>query len=512
MTSNFEEGESISTSIHANYQSFETQPASEKPEVDKKTRQKRSQVNQGWASQGLVHWVGLTEDHAVHHLPEDYDAQHDEHHLRDFKHHTRGDMGEAHGHSHKGVSVSELFFDLVFVTAVSAINDDLREEELSFENYFQYFLVIWFFWKEITLYGSLLASDDLWHKVYFGAFGLGIVSLAIHCQGGWENSGNAIRFAATSSYMSFILCFALTRAYMHLKNPRRPQGDAHMQKREEVAMKFLKYRAGFLFLSGVLWLLCTLFTSNAHRHWMYWICFLVFPFSECLKAFVMDRNQHLHPDIHHFNERMEAFTLIVLGETMFGITKSPPNAENQTTFYSVVILGFLSLFLIKVYHFDVEEYHPEIHALGKSYWNKISWIYSNGLEGLGMALVGAGVAELNETGMEGKTLPGMCRAHWMLAIGLFLNLFFGLGSRLSHSADIEQFDWADELWYAQQVTQFVLSFGVLFSPLWLPDNQPVATPLLYICLSMMVVNVLGLADEVFENRERMKLLEARKDS
>ena len=75
---------------------------------------------------------------------------------------------------------------------------------------------------------------------------------------------------------------------------------------------------------------------------------------------------------------MEAFTLIVLGETMFGITKSPPSAENQTTFYSVVILGFLSLFLIKVYHFDVEEYHPEIHALGKSYWNKISWIYSNG--------------------------------------------------------------------------------------------------------------------------------------
>ena len=65
--------------------------------------------------------------------------------------------------------VSELFFDLVFVTAVSAINDDLREEELSFGNYFQYFLVIWFFWKEITLYGSLLASDDLWHKLYFGA-------------------------------------------------------------------------------------------------------------------------------------------------------------------------------------------------------------------------------------------------------------------------------------------------------------------------------------------------------
>lgn len=494
----------------ADYQSTHTQTPSTVEEPPK-TRKKRSQVNKGWAAEGLIHWVALTEDHAVHHMPKEHETHHDEHHIRAFKHHSRGNMHAAHDHSHKGVTISELFFDLVFVTAVSAINDDLREEQLSFENYFQYFLVIWFFWKEITLYGSLLASDDLWHKIYFGAFGIGIVSLAMHCQGGWENDSNATRFAATGSYMSFILCFALTRAWVHLRHPQRPPADGHLIHRQRVAIALLKYRACATAISGLLWLGCAFFHTDSTRRWLFWIAFFVFPLSECIHAIYVDRHRQLHPDIRHFNERMEAFTLIVLGETMFGITKSPP-LHNRETFYTVVVLGFCVLFLIKVYHFDVEEYHPEIHALGKSYSNKICWIYSTGMEGLGMALVGAGVAELNETAMSGETLQGSCRAHWMLAIGLFLNLFFGLGSRLSHSADIEEFDWAHELWYMQQVTQGILSFVVLFAPFFWPNDLPVFAPLIYISIAMLIVNVLGLLDEVFEIQEREKELQEQKDT
>jgi len=92
----------------------------------------------------------------------------------------------------------------------------------------------------------------------------------------------------------------------------------------------------------------------------------------------------------------------------------------------------------------------------------------------------------------------------------FFNLFFGLGSRLSHEPDIEEFDGATELWFAQQIAQAVLAGVVLISPFLMPNDLPIYTPLYFICAAMFTVNCLGLADEVFEirhlNQQREELL------
>ena len=62
------------------------------------------------------------------------------------------------------------------------------------------------------------------------------------------------------------------------------------------------------------------------------------------------------------------------------------------------------------------------------------------------------------------------------------------------------------LWYTQQITQGILSLLVLFSPFYIGDELPVYAPLVYITIVMLIVNVLGLLDEVFEIWEREKLL------
>jgi len=279
-----------------------------------------------------------------------------------------------------------------------------------------------------------------------------------------------------------------------------------MVPRERIALHFLKVRSSFLVLIGIIWIVA-IYTPPSSRHWVFWVAFLAFPISECLQAAFIDRKEHLHPDINHFNDRMESFTLIVLGETMVNIAQSPPEGIAEGPYYLTVLFGFISLFLIKIFHYDVEEYHPEIHALGRPYWNKLSWMYSSCFEGIGVALLGEGVGQLITSAVNGDdSLPGMDRNHWMLSIGLFLNLAFGLGSRLSHAADIEDFDYAVLLWYTQQITQGILSLLVLFSPFYIGDELPVYAPLVYITIVMMIVNVLGLLDEVFEIWEREKLL------
>ena len=60
------------------------------------------------------------------------------------------------------------------------------------------------------------------------------------------------------------------------------------------------------------------------------------------------------------------------------------------------------MFLIKVFHFDTESFHHEVHALAQSYWRRIGWIYSTGLEGCGIALTGAGIGDLIEKALEGE--------------------------------------------------------------------------------------------------------------
>ncbi len=60
---------------------------------------------------------------------------------------------------------SELFFDLVYVTVIGKLGEDLRASEITLSHYFLMLTIIFQFWLNSTQYSTRFNNDDLYHKV-----------------------------------------------------------------------------------------------------------------------------------------------------------------------------------------------------------------------------------------------------------------------------------------------------------------------------------------------------------
>ena len=65
--------------------------------------------------------------------------------------------------------------------------------------------------------------------------------------------------------------------------------------------------------------------------------------------------------VHHCNERFEAIILIMLGETILGITPSLTTENTSELVVTCVLCSYFIMFLYKTFHFDVEEYKVISH-------------------------------------------------------------------------------------------------------------------------------------------------------
>lgn len=101
-----------------------------------------------------------------------------------------------------------VFFDLVFVSAVARIGDDLRGEDraeyLAISDYMILFLSIYSLWERNVMYSTRFYQDDVFNKIWFSAVMIGVVVLAVHATGGMH--GESIQlFCLTRAALSFIV-------------------------------------------------------------------------------------------------------------------------------------------------------------------------------------------------------------------------------------------------------------------------------------------------------------------
>jgi len=83
------------------------------------------------------------------------------------------------------MTTTELFFDLVLVTCVARLGEDLKDRTLNIPEYTAYFFVVWTMWTTSTQYATRFHSDDMSHKLFFAFYMVGLVGLAMHSQGGF---------------------------------------------------------------------------------------------------------------------------------------------------------------------------------------------------------------------------------------------------------------------------------------------------------------------------------------
>ncbi|MFK4853377.1 low temperature requirement protein A [Microbacterium sp. ZW T6_19] len=202
---------------------------------------------------------------------------------------------------HRAASTLELFFDLVFVVAVSAASAQLHhalshgEFVHGITSYGMLFFAIWWAWMNFTWFATSFDTDDWLYRVTTIVQMGGVLVLAAGVPQAFE--GNFTVPVIGYIVMRFAMIAQWLRATRAADGPLRSAT--------------IRYALG-IGAAQVLWILFLLVPSGPVQL----VLFVVFALIEiAVPVFAEYRHQTpWHP--HHITERYGLFTLIVLGESL----------------------------------------------------------------------------------------------------------------------------------------------------------------------------------------------------
>ena len=240
---------------------------------------------------------------------------------------TLGEEGERHA------SWLELFFDLVFVVAITELSQYLVSEHSAggFVRFTALFVPVWVAWQGYMAYATRFDTDDLGFRLsYFGAM-LAIAALAVLI-GDVARGRNSAAFAVAYVVLRSIMLLLYWRAWL-----------AVPEARALIRFYGLGYGAGV-----ALWLVSLLFPTP----WRY----VVWVIAQVLELSLPPLSTQLHRRIptspRHLPERWALFTLIVLGESVVAVAIATAGAHWHFTSAAAAALGFASVAAIWWLYFD----------------------------------------------------------------------------------------------------------------------------------------------------------------
>ncbi len=212
----------------------------------------------------------------------------------------------------------ELFYDLIFAVAVSQIGLSLDTSNTSITAFLGtislFFPVVWA-WLGVTFYATRFETDDLVHRLLVLLQMVGAAALTINIHGAsGETSGN------------FAISYAAIRAFLVIEYIRAGR------KIPTARTLANRYAQGFS-ISTILWLISA--AVPIPIRFVLWVLALAVDVSTTI--LVGRKHLRLAPNIFHLPERMGLFTLIVLGETIFGLISSL--SGHKWTIESTISIG-----------------------------------------------------------------------------------------------------------------------------------------------------------------------------
>jgi len=201
----------------------------------------------------------------------------------------------------------ELFYDLVFVVAVSQVAHNLSEN-ISLSGFFGFvflFIPIWWAWIGTTFYANRFDIDDIGHRLLIGVQMIAITALAVNIHHGLRESsaGFALSYAAGR----VVLVIEYLRAARHIPLAR-PLAT--------------RYAQGFA-IAAALWLISA-FVPIPLR-FGFWALGLIVDFATPLSAKRLQLGLTHH--VEHLPERFGLFTIIVLGEAIIAVVNGLSNQK-----------------------------------------------------------------------------------------------------------------------------------------------------------------------------------------
>nr|WP_201471503.1 low temperature requirement protein A [Microbacterium hydrocarbonoxydans] len=230
---------------------------------------------------------------------------------------------------HRTASTLELFFDLVFVVAVSIASAQLHHALSHGDfvhgvtSYAMVFFAVWWAWMNFTWFATSFDTDDWLYRVTTFVQMGGVLIVAAGIPAAFEHGDFAI----------LVLGYIVMRIAMVAQWLRASRGAGELRSATR------RYALGIAAVQ-VLWVLFLLIPSGPAQL----VAFVVFALIEvCVPIFAEYRRQTpWHP--HHITERYGLFTLIVLGESLLASANAIIDAREQLeSFVPLISISVLTL-------------------------------------------------------------------------------------------------------------------------------------------------------------------------
>ncbi|MEA9986953.1 MULTISPECIES: low temperature requirement protein A [Subtercola] len=368
---------------------------------------------------------------------------------------------------HRAASSLELFFDLVFVVAVSLAAESLHHLETDGHAaagvgaYLMVFFAIWWAWMNFTWFATAFDNDDWLYRVTTIAQMAGVLVLAAGVPSAMQEGTLSV---VTYGYV--IMRLAMVSQWL------RVAADA-----PEYRKTALRYAAGITIVQA-LWVLRLLLPDSLGV-----ASFIVLALAEMAVPIIAERNAVTPWHNHHIAERYGLFTLVVLGEGLLGsanaIIDGLRDAEHV---YPLILLAACALVIVAMMwwmYFQVPQ-HDKFGSLRRS----LTFGYTHYVIFAAAAAVSAGI-EVGVSQQSGgvELSPVAAAATLTVPVAVFVLATWALAIRPT----------------ARPVTNVVLpvaagliALSALLEMAW-PTAGPAAAAVLTALLLVVVVVTLGAA-------------------
>ncbi|HEV7643183.1 MAG TPA: low temperature requirement protein A [Pyrinomonadaceae bacterium] len=361
-------------------------------------------------------------------------------------------MGERHA------SWLELFFDLVFVLAVSQVAKTLAEHADwgGMLKYLALFIPVWWSWVGYTFYSDRFETDETTYRILTFTGMLAVAALAL-CL------GNA--FSGTGD-LPFVVCYVLVRGVLIALYIRAAY---YVPLARSYARHFIR---GFGIAAG-LWVV-SMFLPPPARYYVWAAAVL----TELATPLVnLKRVVSLPLDRSHIPERLGLFTIIVLGEAVIATAMGASQTDWTIPTVATAAIGFAMAAAIWWINFDFVE---DSAVDSSSLFARFIYLYGHFFIVASIVAVGIGVEHaIKETSDAHLHLP-------TLAL-----LGGGIGAYLAAITVIKIVSDNCNLFYAR-IASLVVSLLLIYAGQFLPPLVSVAGFFLILASGVWLENRFGV--------------------
>jgi low temperature requirement protein LtrA len=240
---------------------------------------------------------------------------------------TRDEAGDRHA------SWLELFFDLVFVVAITQLSHQLVVDHSAagFLRFAGLFVPVYVAWQGYMAYATRFDTDDLLFRVAYFAAMLAIAAMAVligDVARGSHSAGFALAYVVLRSFMLGLYW----RAWRAVPEAR----------------SLVRFYGGGYSVGVAIWLVSLAFSPPAR----YVVWGLALPLELSLPPLSTRLHRRIPTSASHLPERWALFTLIVLGESVVAVAAGTAGTNWRVASSAAAILGFAAVACVWWLYFD----------------------------------------------------------------------------------------------------------------------------------------------------------------